>query len=180
MPLFGPPDVRKLGAKGDVPGLIKALRYKGDSRVRWASVQALSEIADSRAVEPLIVALGDADKDVRSEAALALGKISDRRAVEPLIVTLGDREKDVRIAGALSLGRIGDPRAIGPLTTAVDQDPHDWVRLAAGQALEDLGVSGMVGRAQSRRLLAELRAEGGSAEPVTATKRSSGGRCHPG
>ena len=34
MGLFGPPDIAKLKAKGDVPGLIRALTYTPLSEVR--------------------------------------------------------------------------------------------------------------------------------------------------
>ena len=163
MPLFGPPDVRSLRAKRDVNGLCKALGYQGRApkteaaRVRWEAAQSLGAIADVRAVGPLIAVLDDQDKDVREASIQALGKIGDTRAVEPLIVALKDQDRGVRIASVQALGKIGDVRAVDPLITALDHDPHDWVRMVAADALESLGVPGMQGRAQSRRLLAELR-----------------------
>ena len=68
MPLFGPPNVKKLIAKGNVKGLIKALGYDKDRIVRVNAVEALGKIGDTRAVEPLIAALKDKDKDVRIAA----------------------------------------------------------------------------------------------------------------
>ena len=47
MGLFGPPDIDKLKANKDVPGLIKALGY--EKRLGW--------IGDSRAIGPLTEAL---------------------------------------------------------------------------------------------------------------------------
>lgn len=44
-------------AKGDVKGLIKALGYQKDSRARRVAAEALVGIADTRAIEPLIIAL---------------------------------------------------------------------------------------------------------------------------
>jgi hypothetical protein len=168
MPLFGPygpPDVRKLRAKGDVKGLIKALGYRQADKeraamVRWNAAQSLGVPGNALAVEPLVAALRDQDQDVRETAAQALGTIGDVRAVEPLVAALRDYDQDkkVRITAAQSLGKIGDARAVEPLTFAVDHDPHDWVRMMAAQALEGLGIAGMQGRAQSRRLLAELAA----------------------
>jgi len=79
--LFGPPNVEKLKAKSDVKGLIKALGYEKDSRVRRDAAGALGKIGDARAVEPLIAALKDEDKDVRTAAARVLGQIRDARAV---------------------------------------------------------------------------------------------------
>ncbi|MFZ2473032.1 MAG: HEAT repeat domain-containing protein, partial [Methanothrix sp.] len=54
--------------------------------VRETAASALKELNDTRAVEPLILALKDEDTDVRSGAAEALGKLGDTRAVEPLIL----------------------------------------------------------------------------------------------
>jgi hypothetical protein len=56
-----------------------------DMSVYWPAAEALGEIGDKRAVEPLIKALGYEDEYVRKSAAEALGKIGDARAVEPLI-----------------------------------------------------------------------------------------------
>ena len=54
MGLFGPPNVEKLKAKGDVPGLIKALGRQKDSALRQAASTALGHLRDACAVEPLI------------------------------------------------------------------------------------------------------------------------------
>lgn len=40
-PLFGPPNVERLKAKGDVKGLIRALHYQKDSVVLMAADEAL-------------------------------------------------------------------------------------------------------------------------------------------
>jgi hypothetical protein len=63
----------------------------------------LGEIADTRAVEPLIAALEDDEEYVRQHAAEALGKIGDSRAVEPLIAVLDDISSGMREAGARAL-----------------------------------------------------------------------------
>jgi HEAT repeat protein len=47
MPLFGPPDVAKLKAKGDVPGLIKAPGRDKDSAVRQAAATALGHLREA-------------------------------------------------------------------------------------------------------------------------------------
>jgi hypothetical protein len=75
MPLFGPPDVQKLKAKGDVPGLIKALAYKKDGKVRTGAALALGEAGDDRAIAPLTVALKDPDEHVRSVATSVLAAL---------------------------------------------------------------------------------------------------------
>jgi HEAT repeat protein len=57
--------------------------------VRRAAAEALGQLGDARAVEPLIARLGDAAWNVRRAAAEALVKIG-APAVEPLIGRLGD------------------------------------------------------------------------------------------
>ena len=55
------------------------------SRKRRAAAEALGQLGDKRAVEPLIAALQDDVENVRQAAAEALGQLGDERAVEPLI-----------------------------------------------------------------------------------------------
>ena len=57
MPLFGSPNIEKLKSKRDVKGLIKALGYLKNANIRFKAAQYLGNIADPRAVEPLIAAL---------------------------------------------------------------------------------------------------------------------------
>ena len=105
--LFGPPNVEKLKAKGHVQGLIKALSYEKDWKVRKAAAEALGQIGDNRATEPLVAALKDRDADVRRRAARALEQIGDARAVEPLVATLKDPLYFVREKAAEALESLG-------------------------------------------------------------------------
>lgn len=102
-----------------VEPLIVALRENSNTIVRYEAAIALGEIGDKRAVEPLIVALGDEKDKVRRVAAIALGEIGDKRAVMPLITALEEelkRAKDKRWHflrnAARLLGQIGDNRAV--------------------------------------------------------------------
>ncbi len=109
-----------------------------DWYVRSNAAEALGEIGDARAVEPLIQALlGDESEGVRGEAAGALGHIGDARAVEPLIQALKDEDWWVRKEAAWALGKIGDERAIEPLTQALN-DEEELVRAQAEAALEKI------------------------------------------
>lgn len=83
MPPFGTPNVKKLAAKRDLEGMIKALGYQQDSPVRFDAVQALGRPAEARAVEPLMGALHDRDEDVRDLAANALQAIAGRTSPSP-------------------------------------------------------------------------------------------------
>lgn len=136
MGLFGPPDVAKMKAKKDIKGLVKALGYQRDFHVREDAAKALGGIGDSRAVEPLIIAL--ADRYAKLDAIGALGNIRDPRAVQPLIALL-EKEAD----GGLwtdcikALVKIGAP-SVEPLIVLLSK----WdsgVRRCAAEALEKLG-----------------------------------------
>ncbi len=71
MPIFGAPNVDKLRAQRNLKGLTKALRNK-NADVRGKAAEALGEIADASAVEPLVASLEDENKNVRWKGAEAL------------------------------------------------------------------------------------------------------------
>jgi hypothetical protein len=101
---------------------------------------ALVEIGEP-AIEPLVAALQDRNKEVRALATSALREIleetKDARAVEPLIATLNHKNDDVRRRAALLLGIIGDTRAVEPLTAAL-KDKDEEVRERAAEALRNI------------------------------------------
>ena len=90
---------------------------------------------DTRVIEPLIAALEDSNWQVRQTAVEALGKIGDARAVEPLVAALTDSDGNVRQAAAEVLGKIGDARAIEPLVAALKDSRNCNVQQAAVEAL---------------------------------------------
>lgn len=116
------PNIEKSKEKKDVEDLIKALEdeqsgdYDSYIREREKIIEELGKIGEP-AVESLIRALEDKNKQVRSGAAWALGEIKDKRAVGPLIRALEDDNNIVRSESAHALGEIGDKRAIEPLKT---------------------------------------------------------------
>lgn len=73
------PDVAALRAARDVEGLIAALKYKKDPKVRLAAAEALGDLGDLRAKIPLHTALEDDDFDVRAAVQTALGKLVKER-----------------------------------------------------------------------------------------------------
>lgn len=144
MPLFGPPDVRKLERKRDVNGLIGALSHES-AAIRRDAAQALGKLKDARAADSLIASLGDSWPDVRAAAADALEELKDARAVEPLIGTLSDADRGVRVAAAKALERIGGPasgRALAEyrIDDAIWALSHGWVglRVEAARTLGEL------------------------------------------
>ena len=133
MSLFGPPDVAKLKAKGDILGLAAAITYRKNPEVRAAAADALGQCG-APAVEPLMVALKDPIATIY--AAKALGRIGGP-ALAPLIVALMDQREAVRQAAAGALGQIGDSRAVAPLIVALKDPRSYW---AAANALGRIGT----------------------------------------
>jgi HEAT repeat protein len=130
------PDIEALKRAKNYRGLIKALRHKNldiqwqassalaelgtegmnhllsalktrNKDIRLGIIEALGEIRDPRAVDPLIGLLRDKDNEVRWEAALALGEIADPRALGPLESALRDPDRYVRYGSAVSLEKMG-------------------------------------------------------------------------
>lgn len=136
--LFGPPDIEKLKGKGDVEGLIKLLDYQKEATIPPKAAQALGELRDARAVEPLVKLLPE--QHMRMAAIEALGKIGDGRAVEPLIAILemqGAEHANVRKGVMTSLEAIGKPAVI-PLIFLL-QSGFRPMREVAAQTLGRLG-----------------------------------------
>jgi HEAT repeat protein len=97
-----------------VPPLIEATQ-DSISTVRREACRGLGRLGDERAVEPLIVALGDADSAVMQAAIDALVAIG-RPAAEPLCAALRRTTPKLHRRNIiLALGGIGDPCAIIPL-----------------------------------------------------------------
>ena len=66
-----------------------------DDFVKEEAIGSL-ELKGEEAVEPLIAALDERNKDIKLGAIEVLKAIGDKRAIEPLVATLGDRNKLVR------------------------------------------------------------------------------------
>ena len=126
------------GRDAAVPGLISVLKDES-AAVRLASVEALSQLQDPRAIDALIdVMKSDGDARVREAAASALGSIDSPRAVPGLIAALGsERVGAVRAKIAWALGEIDDPRAVDALSAALKDQVTD-VRRQAVWALGEL------------------------------------------
>lgn len=90
------------------------------------------------AVEPLLPALHDPDRQVRTAAAWVLGELKDPRAVAAVAELLHDEERLVREAAAKALGEIGAASAIGPLFTTL-HDKEVSLRQYAAKSLGKIG-----------------------------------------
>jgi len=131
------PNVSKRAATGDIAGLIRALEYKRDQRVRAAAARALGVAVARCATPALIKALSDEYEYVRNSAAEALGIIADQDAVKPLTGALKDKNEGVRKDAAIALGKVGERQAVPSLVETLSDD--EWeVRRAAAEALGKL------------------------------------------
>jgi HEAT repeat protein len=162
--LFGPPNVAKLDAKGNIDGLVKAARYKKDPAVAEAARTALEGYLDkiiqrlqtknivqlntSRealvligppARDRLIFIIKEGHLHRRQDAAYVLGMMKDPVAVEPLCTAMHNPDPLLRMIIVEALGKIGDKRAGDTLRRAtLDVDPG--VSGAARKALKKMGV----------------------------------------
>ena len=124
--------------EGDFDAIIQALASK-DEHDREEAADALSELADERAILPLIRLLDDPSAYVRRAAADALGKSHSQKAVQPLIRALTDDDRYVRETASESLGHLGDPAIPALLKSLEDKD---WrVRVGSIVAIRIMSVS---------------------------------------
>jgi hypothetical protein len=93
--LFGPPNIEKLKDNRDIRGLIKALDFQKDPRVRQGAAEALGQI---KIDAPLIA----------TNRAEALEQMEKLKVIDALILALKDEEPYVRQAATISVVKIGD------------------------------------------------------------------------
>ncbi|MBN2303319.1 MAG: HEAT repeat domain-containing protein [Anaerolineae bacterium] len=120
MPLFGKsPNIKKLKENKDIQGLIEALEHK-EPPVSAAAAQALGDIGDRSAIEPLIAMLQTSGENRMAAAAGALRSLGDA-AVDPLIAAFTGAEPSAQEQIAHILGEIGAARAVETLMTALEK-----------------------------------------------------------
>jgi len=128
------PDISRMRKKGNVRGLIKALKHKAPM-IKYGAAEALGGTGDKRSLKPLIESLGDDDNIMRAHAADALGKLGDPIAVEPLAILLKTKkqtnnpyQRDARESAANALGKLGKPAtdALISALTYPDPDVYFW------------------------------------------------------
>ena len=105
--LFGPPDVNKLMAKGDINGLINLINEEKDDQILANAVYAIGELKDSRAVRSLIIQYGSKNEKVRENSFDALKKIGRSQFIQYLSNhSYSDADNELEI-----LARLGGPEA---------------------------------------------------------------------
>ena len=141
--------IAKMKDAYDISGLVRLLNHR-DPDIQYHAVEALGEIGDAGAVEPLITLLKhDEMSGVRWKTAQSLVKIG-APSVEPLISVLQHPDSDVRWKAAIALGEIGDLRATEPLIRQLS-DSDRFVKSRIAHAL------GMIGAPVVRPLIRMLR-----------------------
>jgi HEAT repeat protein len=141
--------IAKMKDAHDIRGLVRLLNHR-DPDIQYHAVEALGEIGDAGAVEPLITLLKhDEMSGVRWKTAQSLVKIG-APSVEPLISVLQHPDSDVRWKAAIALGEIGDLRATEPLIRQLS-DSDRFVKSRIAHAL------GMIGAPVVRPLIRVLR-----------------------
>jgi len=128
----------KLGRPEAVEALISALNSNTNLTIVCAIAEALGQIEDARAVEPLMTFLNHKESIIRECTAASLGNLRDSRAVKSLIAALNDEQERVRWYAADSLGKIGDPVCVDSLIKLLS-DTSARVRESAVTALGQIG-----------------------------------------
>ena len=94
---WGAGNLGRFREKRGIAPLTRLLQTDPVPGIRKKVAQALGEIGDKKAIEPLISALQDKWTVVRRAAIVALGKIGDERAINPLkYLAKNDPDKQLR------------------------------------------------------------------------------------
>lgn len=131
------------GALGRCPNdvaaehLIAVLPKPDDKTVRVRIVESLGEMANRRAVGPLVHELKKNDATLVVPIVNALGKLEDPLATNPLLPMLQSDSDVIRRTAAEALGEISDRRSVVGLVAALKDNDH-FVRLAAATALSKI------------------------------------------
>jgi hypothetical protein len=143
-------DVGGLIKSRDVHGLVETLKSRHPENVIIAA-QALGELGDRTAVEPLVILFHNSSSPpkVRLAAAEALLQLKSAPAVVTLLGALRRDSWEVRRNAAAVLGQIQAAWAVDPLNNALD-DPHPVVRRTAAAALRRIGTADAIAALRAR------------------------------
>lgn len=115
-----------------------------DERVCRAAVEHLPYFDEPRVLSQLTHALGNKAPGVRAAAARALAQIERTQALEFLLAALHDNDGWVRYFAARSIGQQGNSEALEAIHQLAQSDPASFVRIAAMEALGQIGSSQVV------------------------------------
>jgi HEAT repeat protein len=132
----------RLGDDAAVPALLRAAGARpSDADLREAALDALAALADDRAAEGALAALGDPEATVRAAAARAAATCGGPALAPALAVRLGDADARVRREASRALARVAGPsqdvaRAIIAALARGELARDDAALEALGEALE--------------------------------------------
>jgi HEAT repeat protein len=127
----------KMGESGIEKRFISALASTNQD-VRAKAAEALGDINNPAAIEPLRKRLTDWDKDAKCAAVIALGKLKDKQSVPVIREMLWDKDDGIKEKAAISLGYMGDT-SVAPAIKELLKDKNGFVRFSAVEALNRLG-----------------------------------------
>lgn len=108
MPFWGKPNIERMKTGRNVKGLIKALSYRKDDRVKREAIAALGWIGEP-AVKPLLSVLEEnGDRQVREGAGEALGLIGEP-AIFPIVMFFSRVKEEKCREAAAAIVKIGEP-----------------------------------------------------------------------
>jgi HEAT repeat protein len=138
--------VGRLKIKSASDGLLKAVN-DSSAPVRFASIRALGEIGDERALQAITEQLNYYERGEGAWSALdALARIAHASSLPVFKARLADRDPQLRRAAVEGLARLGDKASIEPFVFAVNQDESEAVRAAMAFALCKNGHVNYLGR----------------------------------
>jgi HEAT repeat protein len=138
--------IGRLQVKSAGDGLLKAVNDSA-VEVRYASLRALGEIREERAIQALTEQLNYYGKGEGAFSALdALARIAHPSSVALFKSRLADKDPYLRRAAVEGLARVGEAESVVPFISDVNQDASEMVRVAMAFALYKKGHVTYLGR----------------------------------
>lgn len=114
---------------------------KGSKTIRLLAVEALGDLEDDKAVQPLVELLTEKNTEIQEKAAEALGKLKSSKGVEALQRCIHTQaNENLKLVSIWALGNIGDPSAIEALVE-LSKSSNEYVSYNADQALKNISDS---------------------------------------
>jgi hypothetical protein len=112
------------------------------------SIDALGELGDSRAVEPLLFRLQNTKSNLYIQRIIeAIARIGDQSAVAPLIDIVQNEAAIISSVAAEALGKLGDVSAVKPLINCLSSSDKTlrWkAAIALGQLNDSMAVTPLI------------------------------------
>jgi HEAT repeat protein len=138
--------IGRLQVKSASDGLLKAVN-DSSAEVRYASIRALGDIRDERAIQALTEQLSYYGKGEGAYSALdSLARIAHPSSATIFQSRLADKDANLRRAAVEGLARVGSAESVQPFISDVNQDPSEMVRVAMAFALYKKGHVTYLGR----------------------------------